>query len=1179
MAAHVVVEDREFAFRNRLQTFSIVNRGHKTIDEFFADAIEYFQSKLINILEEHTLVKLGTCFVCEFEKTIIDDVVERNEGQKLYMHSEAEVVDFETNLNELFNGSVATYFKDKIDEIELRGSGVVLTKIIELNVQISKFEPFAGSSYIPLPEYLQNKKAIINVENYDQMCFKYAVLSALHPKVKNGQNPEAYKRFEEELDFTGISFPVKLADIAKFERQNEKLAINVYMFDEGMKKIRHARYTKEYTRKTVIHLLMLKEFDDEEEEGEGESFTDEFREPNIHYCWIKDLSKLLGKQISRNCRKKILCDRCFCHFTNQKAYSEHMELCIKFNKCQPEMPPDGTKIQFDKYKNELMAPFIIYADVESLLKTPTEKFCNGEKTTAYQQHEAYSVGYYLKNQYDDTKSSYHAKRGPTCIAWFIDQLYEISKMVYDALEEPMPMEYTADDAKRFREADQCHICGRKYTLADKRVRDHSHMTGKYRGSAHQACNLRYTETRTVPVVFHNLSHYDAHFIIKELATKYNGPLTAIPLNEELYISFTKVFPNNQTNDFWKMIKFKFIDSFRFMPHSLDFLASLLPTEKKTILHSLPELEMRKGEGEKKYPFGSTQMKLLERKGVFCYDYMDSWGKLCEKKLPPKAHFYSKLTECDISEEEYDQAKTVWASFNIETIGEYSDLYMQTDIMLLADVFENFRQTCYNIYGLDAAHYFTAPGLSFDAMLKSTKVEIELLNDLDMLLFVESGIRGGISQCMKRYAKANNKYMQAFDPNIDSNYLMYLDANNLYGHSMTKHLPLRNFEWSRKTFNAESIQQIADDSDIGYIFEVDLEYPQELHEAHKDYPMCAERRIVPGTKNQEKLLLTLFDKKKYVVHYSMLKLVLEQGLKLKKIHRVLQFEQSAWLQPYIQLNTRMRAAANNEFEKNFFKLMINAIFGKTMENVRNRVEIKLKSKWDSRLGVRKYISKPNFKKWTLFGPDFVAIHMNPIKCLMNKPIIIGMSILDISKVLMYDYYYNFLKKQYGENVEMMYTDTDSFILNIKTECFYDDMKKNIHRYDTSDYPEINRFNMLRKNKKMPGLFKDELNGTIMTEFVGLRSKMYAVNCEDGVKMKKAKGVKKCVLKKTITFNDYIDCIKNKSIHVRSQNTFRSKKHCMFSVRQEKIALSWQDNKRHIAENNIDTLPWGHSSIVE
>lgn len=397
--------------------------------------------------------------------------------------------------------------------------------------------------------------------------------------------------------------------------------------------------------------------------------------------------------------------------------------------------------------------------------------------------------------------------------------------------------------------------------------------------------------------------------------------------------------------------------------------------------------------------------------------------------------------------------------------------------------------------------------------------------------------------------------------------------------MSKHLPLSNFEWSEEDFDEESIQQIADDSKVGYIFEVDLEYPEELHDWDKDYPMCAEQRTVPGTKNQEKLLLTLFDKEKYVIHYSMLKLVLQHGLKLKKIHRALKFEQSAWLKSYIDLNTRLRASADNDFEKNFFKLMINTIFGKTMENVRNRIEIKLKSKWDVGIGVRKYIARPNFCRWTLFAPDFVAIHMNPLKCYMNKPIIIGMSILDISKVLMNDYYYNFLKKEYKENVEMMYTDTDSFILNIKTKDFYEDMKANIQRYDTSDYPEKNQFDMPRKNKKVPGLFKDELNGLIMTEFVGLRSKMYAVKCEDGVKMKKAKGVKKSTLKNHITFNDYVDCVENKVVHVRTQNTFRTKKHCVFSIRQEKIALSWQDNKRVISENGIDTLPWGYYTLVD
>lgn len=317
----------------------------------------------------------------------------------------------------------------------------------------------------------------------------------------------------------------------------------------------------------------------------------------------------------------------------------------------------------------------------------------------------------------------------------------------------------------------------------------------------------------------------------------------------------------------------------------------------------------------------------------------------------------------------------------------------------------------------------------------------------MLLFIERGIRGGISQCSKRHAKANNKYMSdGYDPNAESSYLIYLDANNLYGHSMSQCLPLKGFMWCEHSFTADGIMQISDESPIGFMFEVDLEYPTNLHNLHSDYPMCAEKRTAPNSKHS-KLLLTLYDKKRYVIHYKMLKLVLQQGLKLKKVHRVLQFEQSRWLKPYIDLNTELRTRATNEFEKNFFKLMVNTIFGKTMENVRGRVDIRLKSKWEGRYGARKLIVQPNFKRWTIFNKDFVAIHMNHTSILMNKPISIGMAILDISKELMYDYFYNFLKPKYKKNVEMMYTDTDSFILNIKTDCFYTDMLTDIdERYD-------------------------------------------------------------------------------------------------------------------------------------
>lgn len=254
----------------------------------------------------------------------------------------------------------------------------------------------------------------------------------------------------------------------------------------------------------------------------------------------------------------------------------------------------------------------------------------------------------------------------------------------------------------------------------------------------------------------------------------------------------------------------------------------------------------------------------------------------------------------------------------------------------------------------------------------------------------------------------------------------------------------------------------------------------------------------------------------------------------------------------------------------------------MENIRSRAEVKLVSKWDGRCGACMLIARPNFKQCRIFDKELVAIEMHKTHVKMNKPIIIGMSVLDISKITMYSFLYDFLKPKYGDRVQVAYTDTDSFVLNVETDDFYDDMRNNISMFDTSDYPWPNIYNIERKNKKVPGLFKDELNGKIMTDFVGLRAKCYAVRSLDeksyNEQMKKAKGVKKSVLRRKITFNDYIDCILNNCEVKAKQNTIRTINHRVFSIRAEKIALSPFDDKRYLVKpKRVDTLAWGHYKI--
>lgn len=476
-------------------------------------------------------------------------------------------------------------------------------------------------------------------------------------------------------------------------------------------------------------------------------------------------------------------------------------------------------------------------------------------------------------------------------------------------------------------------------------------------------------------------------------------------------------------------------------------------------------------------------------------------------------------------------------------------------MLLVDIFENFRITCFATYGLDPLHYYTLPGFSFDAMLKSTGVCLELLTDIDQLMFIEKGLRGGVSQCSNRYAKANNKYMsKGYDSNEPSKYLMYYDINNLYGTAMSQHLPVSNFEFVEDIY-AENIDilNIPDDGDIGYIFECDLEYPQYLHDAHKDLPLAPEH-MVPPTSNskQKKLLTTLFPKQKYVIHYRNLKLYLKLGLVLKKIHRVLKFKQTAWLKSYIDLNTEKRKQSKNDFEKNLYKLLNNAIFGKCMENVRKHRDVRIVTKWGGRYGLRSLISKPYFNSCACFENDFAIVEMNKIEISLNKPVYVGFAILDISKTYLYDFHYNYVKTEFGDRAKLLYTDTDSLIYDFTVDDIYEYIKRDIHKFDTSDYPQNNIYDMPLRNKKELGLMKDENNGSIMLEFVGLRSKMYSYikDVDEDFLVKKSKGVTKTSMRK-ITFNDYKECLFSNRINEENQYLIRSKKHEVYSLKQKKL----------------------------
>ena len=404
---------------------------------------------------------------------------------------------------------------------------------------------------------------------------------------------------------------------------------------------------------------------------------------------------------------------------------------------------------------------------------------------------------------------------------------------------------TSKELRMFNRATKCHICLKEFQEKEIKVRYHCHYTRRYRGPAHRDSNLRYKIPSYIPIVFHNLSRYGAHLFITELGKK--GNIGVIAKTMENYISFTidvkvDIYQNRWGEIKDRIIQLRIIDSVKFMASSLDSLTNNL---------------VRRGQPQSGFErYNEEQYELLIRKGVYPYEYMDSWDRLKETHLPPKEAFYSKLNMRGISKEDYEHAKRVWKAFGINDIGEYHNLYLKTDVILLNNVFKAFRSTCLEHYKLDPAHFYTSPGLAWQACLKKTGVKLELLTDPDMLLMFELGIRGGISQAVHRYARANNKYMgDKFVPKECTSFLQYLDANSLYGWAMSQLLPTGVFRWVN--VNPKDISRLTKRKDKGYLLEVDVKYPQEWHVLHNDLQFKCEKMKINKV---EKLVLNLHNKK-------------------------------------------------------------------------------------------------------------------------------------------------------------------------------------------------------------------------------------------------------------------------------------------------------------------------------
>ena len=613
-----------------------------------------------------------------------------------------------------------------------------------------------------------------------------------------------------------------------------------------------------------------------------------------------------------------------------------------------------------------------------------------------------------------------------------------------------------------------------------KVRDHCHITGTYRGALHNMCNLGLKQSWSIPVLAHNSSKYDSHLFVRDLCGEEGEPtdVGAIPENEQNYISFSKdkyfKEPKGDGSFFTRKVTLNFVDTFRHLQSGLD-----------SLVRGLPE----KGNIYMKRYFGEKKAELLNRKGVYPYEYFDGLERFEETSLPSRGEFDNYLNfgsvyeeGCEkgeieperVSEEDYTYAQKVWKELECQNFGDYTEMYCMADTLQLADVFEAYRKETMETFGIDPAYYPTLASVAQDAMLKYTGSEAELLSDENMYMFFKEGCRGGVSMACKRYSKANNKYLgKRYDPEKEEVHILYHDANALYRGCLMGPLPYKNFRWIGK----HKLARMEKDHSLikSCTLEVDLDVPKDhtFHDWTSCFPLAPEHKVVGGV---TKLVPNLLDKQRYIVHHSALQTYLKHGLILKKIHRGVSYTEKEFIRPYIELCTKKRQASKTDFESSLWKLYGNAVFGKQMENVRARSGVVIVSgeteKGKKRL--RKLVASPTFKSATIFANSSLTsvVRAKP-KVKLDKPIQVGQAILDMSKSVMYEHWYGVVKPLWGDRVKMLGMDTDGILMEVRGYDPYVDITPLVPtHFDTSNFGESHPGGIpVGLNKKVPLLFKE------------------------------------------------------------------------------------------------------------
>jgi hypothetical protein len=810
---------------------------------------------------------------------------------------------------------------------KLAGSGHVFGGITKFILSIFNVKSLRVGSWIKSPDYLG--RGVVNIVNEDDECFKWCLKYHQSDKSKNSARLSALKKVNDKYNYDDLTFPLQLDDIEVFESNNASTGVNVFeVIDNRLTTI--YKSSNVYASDRIV-LMMIREDD------------------KLHYCYVKNIDQMLtGNEMNQGKKGHKWCEDCQNLIRNDN-FENHK--CQKFD--GTEITFKKQTIQFEKYQKTIMAPFVCYYDFESFL-------IDTKDTRKVERHQVNSYCYQIICSFDQSLNVFRYYCGPDAVGHFLETLLKDKDRINRKLEKlkkkyPYPV-LSYDEETVFKSKKSCYKC---YKKSDKLFRDHCHFTGKYRGAACNSCNsaMQQKKEEKIICIAHN-ANYDGQFILSE-AHKFVKNIKCISTSSEKFMCF----------DFCNL---KFIDSFKFLGASLSKLVENITKDANNHV-TYDALHFSKA-------YFGDNIKYMSRKGIYPYSYPKNFD-VFNLGLPAKVEFFDKLSNKHVEQSEYDFANEVYEVMNCQNFGDYHALYLKSDVLLLTDVFEGFRKLALEYYELDPCHYVSLPSMSQDAMLKvmmkenekkhkEKKEQLKTLSEEekltfkkhkntymttlsceDELRFFEKQKRGGICQVgAKKNSVAYNKYMniENFDKNKKQTFISYIDANNLYGYAMSLKLPYE-ITGNRKDVTVDEVLNLDPNGEVGMTCEIDFEYPKELHDHFKDYvPGCVSRAVqfhelsnyqkyildLNKSKHNEtnKLILDLNDKQNYICDFRYAQCLIRCGVKITKVHQVYDYKMDFILKPYIDFNSDKRKQAKNDFEKDFFKLLNNSIYGKMLQDV-------------------------------------------------------------------------------------------------------------------------------------------------------------------------------------------------------------------------------------------------------